>query len=107
MLLTVSAAVPQLTLTITNRGNAALTVSSISYPSGFSGAFSGTIAAGTTTNVIVTFSPVSAISYNGTVTVNSDAASGVNTVNASGTGIAQTRVISLSGDLDFGNITVG
>ena len=36
----------QRTLTISNTGNSTLTVSSIAYPSGFSGAFSGTIARG-------------------------------------------------------------
>jgi uncharacterized membrane protein len=98
----------QLTLTITNTGTAILTVSSINYPTGFSGDFSGTIATGETTNVIVTFSPIDVTTYSGTVTVNSDAASGVNTVNASGTGAAvPTPAISLSGDLSFGNVTVG
>src|SRR5262249_48613587 len=95
-----------LTLTITNSGNATMTISSIDYPTGFSGAFSGAIAPGATTNITVTFSPTDTNSYSGTVTVNSDATSGANTVNASGLGIAQTRVISLSADLDFGNVTV-
>ena len=98
----------QATLTIYNNGNSTLTVSSISYPSGFSGAWSGTIGAGGSQNVTVTFSPASAISYSGTVTVNSDATSGANTITASGTGTATpTRIISLSGNLAFGNVTAG
>ena len=98
----------QATLTIYNNGNSTLTVSSISYPSGFSGAWSGTIGAGGSQNVTVTFSPASAISYSGTVTVNSDATSGANTITASGTGTATpTRIISLGGNLAFGNVTAG
>ena len=98
----------QSTLNIANTGNSTLTVSSISYPSGFSGSWSGTIAAGSSQNVTVTFSPSAATSYGGTVTVNSDKTSGVNTIAASGTGTAApTRIISLSGNLAFGNVTVG
>src|ERR1035441_1316229 len=95
----------QSTLTIYNNGNSTMTVSSVSYPSGFSGNWSGTIAAGGSQPVTVTFSPTSATSYGGTVTVNSDATSGVNTISVSGTGAA-TRIISLSGNLAFGNVTV-
>jgi hypothetical protein len=99
---------PQSSLTIYNTGNSTMTISSISYPSGFSGNWSGTIAAGGSQSVTVTFSPTSAISYGGTVTVNSDKTSGTNTITASGTGIpVPTRIISLSGNLAFGNVTVG
>lgn len=96
------------TLSIANNGTSALTVSSITYPSGFSGAWNGSIPVGGSQNVTVTFSPTSATSYSGTVTVNSDATSGTNTIGASGNGSsAPTPIISLSGDLAFGNIQVG
>ncbi len=96
------------TLTITNSGNATLTVSGISYPSGFSGAFSGTIAAGASTNITVTFTPIAVQSYGGTVTVNSDAASGTSTITTSGAGAAApTPIIGVSGSLAFGNVTTG
>jgi len=103
------------TLTITNSGNATLTVTNITYPSGlsgvFSGAFSGTIAAGSTTNVTVTFAPVALTNYTGTVTVNSDATSGTGTIPASGTGVATaatlTKIIGVSGNLAFGSVTTG
>ena len=96
------------TLTISNTGNSTLNVSSISYPSGFSGNWSGTIAAGASRNVTMTFAPTTATSYSGTVTVNSDKTSGTNTRSCSGTGTAvPTRIISLSGDLAFGDVTVG
>ena len=98
----------QSTLTINNTGNSTMTVSSISYPSGFSGAWSGTVAAGGSQPVTVTFSPTSATSYSGTVTVNSDKTSGTNTIAASGTGtLTLTRIISLSGNLAFGGVMVG
>jgi hypothetical protein len=97
----------QLTLTITNTGGVVLNVSSITYPVGFSGDFSGALAPGTSTNVTVTFTPATATNYNGTITVNSDAFKGANTVNATGTGIAPTRIISLSGDLNYGGIFEG
>ena len=98
----------QSTLTINNTGNSTMTVSSISYPSGFSGNWSGAIPAGNSQNVTVTFSPISATSYGGTVTVNSDMNGGVNTISASGTGtVLPTPILSLSGNLTFGNVTVG
>ena len=80
------------TLTIANTGNATLTVTNITYSSGLSGAFSGsfngTIAAGSATNVMVTFAPLAVTSYSGIVTVNNDATSGTSTLAASGTGKA-------------------
>src|SRR5262249_1845275 len=97
----------QLTLSITNTGSVTLNVSSIDYPPGFSGSFSGAIAPGAKTNVTVTFTPTLATNYNGVVTVNSDAFKGTATVVASGTGVAQSRVISLSGNLDFGSVFIG
>ena len=98
----------QRTLMISNTGNSTLTVSSINYPSGFNGSWSGTISAGSSRNVTVTFAPNSATSYGGTITVNSDKTSGTNTRSCSGTGVAtSTRIISLSGNLAFGNVQVG
>ena len=74
------------TLTINNIGTTNLTVSSIDYPTGFSGVWSGSILAGGSQNVTVTFAPLAGTNYNGAVTVNSDAISGVNTITATGTG---------------------
>ena len=75
------------TLTISNSGNAPLNVSSISYPAGFSGNWSsGSIAAGASQDINVTFTPAAAQSYSGNITVNSDANSGTNTISASGIG---------------------
>ena len=52
----------QRVLVIHNDGNSLLAVSSISYPTGFSGAWVGTIAAGSYQDVPVTFSPTAATS---------------------------------------------
>ena len=79
----------QRTLTIANTGNATLTVSGVSYPTGFSGNWAGgTIAAGASQQVTVTFAPTAVTAYGGTITVNSDATAGTNTIAASGNGIA-------------------
>jgi hypothetical protein len=77
----------QSSLTIYNNGNSTMTVSSVSYPSGFSGSWSGTISAANSQNVTVTFSPTSATSYGGNISVNSDATSGASSIAVSGSGV--------------------
>jgi hypothetical protein len=79
--------------TITNFGNSTLTVMDVSYPPGFSGNWTGPIAPGKTQEVMVTFSPDKAMSYNGIVTVNSDAMAGNNTLFVAGVGISLTNKI--------------
>ena len=77
------------TLTIYNDGTATLTVSGISYPSGFSGNWSGgSINAGSSRNVTVTFAPSAASGYGGTISVSSDRTGGTSTISCSGTGVA-------------------
>ncbi len=100
------------TLTIANTGNVALTVNSINYPAGFSGNFaSGSIPAGGKQDVRVTFAPVAASNYGGSVTVNGNQTEGTNTIAASGAGIngsvSETRIIALSGNLAFPNVQLG
>ena len=74
---------------IHNDGGKSLIVSSINYPGGFSGNWSnGTINAYNSPVVTVTFSPTSLTTYGGSITVISDADSGTNILNVSGTGIA-------------------
>ncbi len=98
----------QSTLTITNTGNAVLSISGITYPTGFSGNWAGQIGIGQSQNIAVTFAPTAATSYGGTVTATSDATSGTNTIQCSGTGIsAATRIIGLTGNLAFGSVAVG
>ena len=77
------------TLMIGNSGNLPLTVTSITYPTGFSGNWlGGSIAAGLTQNVTVTFSPSAVQTYSGTVSVSSDSTSGTGVIPASGQGVA-------------------
>jgi len=85
------------TLTIANSGASPLTITSISYPTGFTGNFaSGTIAAGGSQAVTVTFTPTAAQAYTGNVTVAGNQASGTNTIAISGTGLA-VQTFTLSG----------
>ncbi len=84
----------QRTLTITNNGTSALTVSNISLPAGFSGNWSGTIAASGSRNVTITFSPTALTTYGGNLSVSSDAVVGTNTIAVSGTGSLQSPLVT-------------
>ena len=96
------------TMTISNTGNSPLAVSSISYPSGFGGNWpSGTIAAGGSQNVTVTFSPAAAQAYSGTITVNSDATSGTNTIAPSGLGTQTPFEAWQAGKFTAGDVATG
>ena len=88
-------------------GAETVTVSSISYPPGFTGSWSGMLSPGSQTNVTVTFAPTALQSYGGAITINSDATGGGNTISCSGTGVAPSKLIGLSGDLAFGNVMTG
>ena len=86
-------------LTITNSGTAALNVTSIGYPTGFTGNFaSGTIAPAAAQVVVVTFTPTSAAAFTGTITVNATGATGTNTIAVSGTGVV-APTFTLSGSV--------
>jgi uncharacterized membrane protein len=97
------------TLTINNTGNATLTVNSVSCPTGFKTDWpSGTVAAGSSKSVTITFSPTWAGSYGGNISVSSNAPNSPHTISASGTGaVAAAPSVQLSGSLAFGNIAVG
>lgn len=71
-------------LILHNDGNSSLNVSGITYPAGFSGDWSGSIAPGSAQDVIVTFNPTEAQAYGGTVTVTSDRTSGTETASMAG-----------------------
>ena len=95
-------------LAIANTGNADLTVTGITYPTGYTGAWSGTLAPGATQNVTVTFAPTAVVNYNGTITVQANQTGGAPTIGVSGSGsMTFTRIIGLSGNLAFGNVAVG
>jgi hypothetical protein len=76
------------TFTITNTGNSTLTVTSIGLPAGGYTAdwSSGTISAGASRTITVTFAPTTSGSQDGTITVTSNATSGANTVGVTGIG---------------------
>lgn len=105
------------TFTITNSGTTVLTIASLTLPTGVSGAYSasftsGTIAPGASQSVNFRFSPTAAQDYGGTLTINGDQTSGTNTIAVSGIGVlapgvAATRVIGVSGSLNFGDVAVG
>ncbi len=100
-----------LDFTITSTGNTALNVASIRYPAGYNGNWAGSLVEpGTPRNVTVSFNPSTAGTYNGNILVNSDATSGNNSIAVSGQATPQpasSRIISLSGNLAFGNVGVG
>ena len=73
---------------ITNPGNATLNVSSISTPTGYFGSWSGNITAGSSKTVNITFTPPAIGSYNGTITIYSNATN--KNVTVTGGGIAGT-----------------
>src|SRR5687768_12537450 len=77
------------TLTIGNTGTGELTITSVSYPTGFGGSFaSGTIPANGSQVVTVSFTPTTAQSFTGNITVTGNQASGTNTIAVSGAGVA-------------------
>jgi sulfatase modifying factor 1 len=100
-------------LVIRNRGNAPLTVSGIShpYPAAFFGDWSGEIPPGGLRSVVVTFAPTAEAAYSGEITVGSDATGGRSSHPISGSSHPDfaevTRIIALSGDLQFGSVTPG
>ena len=83
------------TFTITNSGNATLTVTGISVSGGLVAHSSaswtnGSVTPGGSQTVTVWFEPTAAATYSGTVTVNADHTSGTNTLAISGTAVAAT-----------------
>ena len=76
----------QRNFTIANTGNMDLTVSGISYPAGFSGNWTGTIAPGASQSVTVTFTPTAVQSYGGNLSVASNATGGSGLLALSGIG---------------------
>ena len=94
-------------ITISNTGNKVLTVSKISFPSGYTGDWSsGSIASGSSKVLNLTFRPTAAQTYNGNLTIESDASNGSSkVVSIKGTGVAKPEPkLSVSTNLvDFGD----
>lgn len=94
-------------LTITNTGTSPLNVTGVSLPDGFSGDFVGTIPTGGAQSVLIVFTPTEAISYGGIISVASDATTGTSSYSISGTGTGETKIIRLSGVLEFSTCKIG
>ena len=75
------------TLTIKNTGNTPLTVNNITYPTGFSGSWTGALGPGSVENLTVTFTPTAVQSYSGNITVTSTATGSPMSVAVSGAGV--------------------
>jgi hypothetical protein len=85
------------TITITNSGNATLTVTGLTGPGGYAASWTnGTIPAGGAQPVTVTFAPTAAVSYNGTLTVNGDQTAGTSSMQISGSGAVPRANIHLT-----------
>lgn len=74
-------------LTISNNSTAAISVTGITYPVGFSGAYNGTISAGSSKVVSVSFTPTAESAYAGNLTVASNAPTGDLSLPVSGEGV--------------------
>ena len=97
----------QLNFLIENTSTTDITVSSITYPNGFSGNWNGgTIGAGSSKTVTVTFAPTAVQTYSGVVTIYSNASSVTNTLPISGNGVQGINGLTVSGNLDFGNVII-
>ena len=84
------------TLTITNSGNAVLTVSGIIGPPGFTATYPAPIPPGGSQAVTVTFSPAAVTGYSGTLLVVADQTDGTATAAVSGTGLTPAPVVMSS-----------
>jgi len=86
------------TLTVGNSGVFNLNISGISYPTGFSGTWSGgvVIPPGQSQELIVTFAPSAVQSYSGNIVINSDATSGSGIIMVSGSGAYVDVVTTLA-----------
>ena len=98
---------PAQTVTLSNTGGAALSISSISIDKNFTEANTcGTsLAAGSNCTISVTFSPTTPAGYAGILTISDNAANSPQTVTLTGTGVGPQIQLSPTG-LTFGNQTV-
>jgi len=86
------------TVTVSNTGNDKLNITSITYPEGFSGDLtSGSVAAGASLSITITFAPTQAKEYTGSMVLTSNATSGTGSINVNGKGITITAIADLLG----------
>jgi hypothetical protein len=99
------------TETVKNTGQAAAHISAVA-ASGTGFSYSGinppvTLNGGQSVSFTVTFTPPSAGSYSGNVTVSSDAQNPTLTVGLTGTAVGATGTLSVSSPINVGNVVVG
>lgn len=97
------------TVTLTNTGGIALTVSSVAVSGDFhetDNCQSGSVAADATCAIQVTFTPTQAGSRTGQLTINANISGGALDVALSGTGGSPSLVALLPSELDFGQVAV-
>jgi Protein of unknown function (DUF1573)/Abnormal spindle-like microcephaly-assoc'd, ASPM-SPD-2-Hydin/Beta-propeller repeat len=96
------------TIQVTNCGNAPLTISTIasSDPTVVATQSCGTIAAASVCPITLTFTPVSSLATNGTITFSDNAVTIPQMVSFSGQGIAP-QIVARSNPLSFGHLIVG
>ncbi len=99
----------QLSLLVWNDGNNPLTLSGLTPPAGFASSTSlpKTIQPGTSMAFPIAFSPVVKQIYGGVLTLASDKTSGPDSLQVSGEGTEASRILALSGPLDFGLVQLG
>ena len=103
-------------LNVINTGNVPITVTGLTFPVGVDGnspvftapnqAFPFIVQPGLTVPVVISFIPTESISYDGIVTVASNATTGTSIFPISGAGTGQTFTIALSGNLTFSDVPV-
>jgi len=97
-------------ITLTNTGNAALSISQVSLTGDFSesdNCANSTIAIGATCTLQVAFTPLASSTLTGVITVYGNVVGGTATVNLSGTGIAIGVLTSTPTTINFGSIYEG
>lgn len=98
-------------VTLSNTGTAPVSVSAASVSgTGFtiSGFTAGTLSPGATSSLTVTFSPASAVSYSGSLSVTSNAPGSPLTINLSGSGTAAQPQLTISpSSVAFSGVNVG
>ncbi len=101
---------PSLILRITNSGTCPLTVFDIGTPTGFSGNLNATtsIVSNQFIDIVIDFNPTQVGPYQGIITINSDATSGISSIAVTGAGINTSiggnGILAVSGDVDFGSV---
>jgi hypothetical protein len=96
------------TITLANTGPGTITVKKLTMPKGYTAIPAKfTIASNASQTVAIVLKPKDVIAYNGSITVSSDAARTAAAPAIAGSGGTQTRIISLTGNLAFGDVASG